>query len=372
MRELILHQAHDRLAGFGGQTCILHDIRSKFCVKICHSLHNGQVLFGQDTPRSYGELHHRHEGVNLSRANDKGLIELVILDVKESGKLTSAYHVRARVSIAEKSGHAHLRNQLLYGVPTVVFVAKALNQRLSAHLPTSAILVEGELQTYLGPGSGVVHVSGFGVVCQIRSRSIAVVVARIELETVYSILGLRLFEHLNEIVRSSRVREVITCGIAVPPIEYSRAAVRVAEQETFAFQVTELRRIGADERAYPHHDFESEGVELVYHTFGVGETLGLEGKIAVVALPVVVYHQHSCREAVIDDGMRIAKDILLVLVVHQFNPGVVLRTREEERVRQQTGRREMGRLSRQICLAQGRTRLDYLQRNRRTYLAVYG
>ena len=113
-------------------------------------------------------------------------------------------------------------------------------------------------------------------------------------------------------------------------------------------------------------------MELVYHTFGVGETLGLEGKIAVVTLPVVVYHQHSCREAVIDDGMRIAKDILLVLVVHQFNPGVVLRTREEERVRQQTGRRESGRRSRLLCLAQGRTRFDFLQRNRRTYLTVYG
>ena len=91
-------------------------------------------------------------------------------------------------------------------------------------------------------------------------------------------------------------------------------------------------------------------MEFVYHPFGIRETLRFEIKIAVIALPVVVYHQYTCRETVVDDGMRIFENILLVLIVHQFNPGIVLRHGEEKCVGQLTVSWEILRLRGHIGL----------------------
>ena len=93
-------------------------------------------------------------------------------------------------------------------------------------------------------------------------------------------------------------------------------------------------------------------MELVYHTFGVGETLGLEGKIAVVALPIVVDHKHAGREPVIHDSVGVAKNVCLILVVHQLNPGVILRTCKEECVGQETTCGKIFSLSGQIGRAE--------------------
>ena len=62
---------------------------------------------------------------------------------------------------------------------------------------------------------------------------------------------------------------------------------------------------------------------------------------AVILLPVVVDHQHSRRVALIDDCLGVLQHVNLILVIHQLDPGVVLRAREHQRVGEFPARREM-------------------------------
>ena len=75
-------------------------------------------------------------------------------------------------------------------------------------------------------------------------------------------------------------------------------------------------------------------MEFVHHCLGVGETLCFKVEIAIVALPVVVNHQDSGGKAVVDNSVGITQDVLLILVVHQFNPCVVLGHGKEQRIGQ--------------------------------------
>ena len=93
-------------------------------------------------------------------------------------------------------------------------------------------------------------------------------------------------------------------------------------------------RVRADEWADPDHHLEAEGVQLADHRLGIGEAAGVEIPLAVVFLPVVVDHQHAGRQSVVHDRVGVLEHVALVLVIHQFDPRVVLRHGEQRAVRQ--------------------------------------
>ena len=66
----------------------------------------------------------------------------------------------------------------------------------------------------------------------------------------------------------------------------------------------------------------------------------MELPLAVDFHPGVVDHQDARRKAVGQDALGVLQDIGLVLVVLEFNPGVVLRNLEEIFGRNRAGRRE--------------------------------
>ena len=201
-------------------------------------------------------------------------------------------------------------------------------------------------------------------------RGIAVVITRIELEAVDTVLGLHIAQLRDEICCGIGVGKVVASGVAVPPVEDSGTAVRRLQEIAFGCQVAVFGRVGRHEGAYPKHNAEAEGVEFVHHGFGVGETLCLEVEIAVVTLPVVVNHQYTGGEAVVDDSMGVTEDVRLVLVVHQFDPCVVLRHSKEERIGQETRSGEILRLCGKVGFTEGTARLDGSERIGRVYPAI--
>ena len=123
MRELVFHKPHDRFACFGSQPCVMHDIRAESSVQFRHTLYDSDIVFGENTPRCDRELHHRHEGMHLRGAHDKRLVELILFDIEECGKLSASYHIRTGIGITQQTCHAHLRNELLHRFPAIVFVS---------------------------------------------------------------------------------------------------------------------------------------------------------------------------------------------------------------------------------------------------------
>jgi len=81
-------------------------------------------------------------------------------------------------------------------------------------------------------------------------------------------------------------------------------------------------------------------MELFYHAPGIGEffTIKFPGTIAV--LPVVINHKYACRETVFKDILSIFEDVLFILIILKFYPGVVLWICEQERIGSLSGRRE--------------------------------
>ena len=318
-----------------------------------HLLDNLQIFSREHTPRRNRELHHRHEGVHLCGTHDERLVELVGVDTEEGCPLSTTNHVGANIGIAQQARCGHTWDEGLHCFPAIVLIAKALYERLTAHLPASTVLVEWELQTDLCPRGGMIDCGSGLVVCEDRSRSIAVVVACVELIAIDAIVGLYLLEDTNEMRYSIGVGEVVASRIAVPPVEHSSAAMRVLQQIALGRKVAVLWRVGRHEWAYPQHNLEAQCVEFVHHGFRVEETLGFEVEVAIVALPIVVNHQYTRREAFINNRMCIAEDIGLVLVVHEFDPCVVLRHGEEEGVRQSACSWEILSLRCHIGIAKG-------------------
>ena len=166
------------------------------------------------------------------------------------------------------------------------------------------------------------------------------------------------------------VSEVVASRVTVPPVEDSGAAMRVLQQITLGRKVAVLWRVWRHEWANPQHDLEAQCVEFVHHGFRVRKTLGFEIEIAVVALPVVVNHEYTRRETVINDSMCIAEDIGLVLVVHEFDPCVVLWHGEEKGVRQRASSREILSLRCHIGIAKGGASLYLGHRDRGSEFAI--
>ena len=82
-------------------------------------------------------------------------------------------------------------------------------------------------------------------------------------------------------------------------------------------------------------------MQAVYHSLGVVKLLASEIVVAIIPLPVIVNHKDACRKAVLKHMLGVVFDIRLILVIHQFNPGVILWLREEYLLRNGTGRWEI-------------------------------
>ena len=87
-----------------------------------------------------------------------------------------------------------------------------------------------------------------------------------------------------------------------------------------------------DVGANPEHHGQTEVMEFADHRLGVGESRPVEVEVAVVAEPALIDHEHSLGIAVGADRAGVSEHVFLVLVVGEFDPGVVLRMQEEVRV----------------------------------------
>ena len=66
------------------------------------------------------------------------------------------------------------------------------------------------------------------------------------------------------------------------------------------------------------------------HRLGVGKLVLLEIPLAVILLPIVIHHQYSGGEPVVPNAPGIFQYINLVLVIHQLDPGIILRATKQQ------------------------------------------
>jgi len=311
---------------------------------------DGRILGREDAPRRYGELHHRHQRVHLRRADDQLLVEP--FDPEKRGELSAADHVGARVGVSQQSCGRHVGDEQLQGPPRVVLVAQTLHDGLSAQFPAGTQLVAGERAAQFGPPLHVAVRVAFGVVVEIRFGLHVGHVPAVELETVGSVFAPVLLEFPAQVRHRFGVRQVVAGAVSVPPPDDRRVAPAGFEQVALPLQFAEFGRVGRDVGGDPEHHAESHGVQRVDHAPRIGEARGLEVEVPVVVLPVVVDHEDSLREAVFDSLAGIAHDVALVLVVHELDPGVVLRHGEEQLGGNRSRGREVGRRGGRIGVAE--------------------
>ena len=120
-----------------------------------------------------------------------------------------------------------------------------------------------------------------------------------------------------------------------------RAPVFIFQQISFCFQFTEFGTIGRNIGSHPQHHLESHPVQLVSHPFRIRKPLGFEVKVTIISLPVIIYHKHPLRKSVLHSFMGIIHNVFLILIIHQLNPGIILRKRKESRFRNLSRRWKM-------------------------------
>ena len=164
-----------------------------------------------------------------------------------------------------------------------------------------------------------------------RICRVIVEIAGIELEAVHAKLVHKAVQLGIKPLHCGFIGEVQYCRCAVPPadgvgIGSFFPGVCSSEEEALALHdiTADKVLVHAHERANPQHELETHCVEFVAHGFGVGETSGMEYPFAIVFLPGVVNHDYPRRKSVVQNSLGISKDPFLILVVHEFDPGVVL------------------------------------------------
>ena len=238
--------------------CLLENVVSHLLVQQRISLADLQILRAEDSPRSHGELHHRHHRMDLARAHDQALVEFVLVDVQEAAELTAADHVRTCIRMSEKSCSDHGRHEPYDSVPRVLLVAESLHERLAAHLPACAELVVREQQSQLCPKLSLLSIKRFAIIWHDVLCLVSLRVAGVELESVNTKFLLHLDEDRPVIFESLRVAEVIACAQTVPPVEDRRTrAVGSLHKVSLLAEPSELLAIRRNERAYPEHYLKS-------------------------------------------------------------------------------------------------------------------
>ena len=106
---------------------------------------------------------------------------------------------------------------------------------------------------------------------------------------------------------------------------------RLLHQEAFVLKQRphQLGLVRADKRADPKHHFETHAVQFFHHLFGIRKPARVKIPQAVIFLPGVINHQDAGRETIGDDSAGVFEDILLVLIIIQFDPGVILGFRQQ-------------------------------------------
>ena len=83
-------------------------------------------------------------------------------------------------------------------------------------------------------------------------------------------------------------------------------------------------------------------MELRDHALRIGEAPRIELPRSVAELPGIVDHEDARRKPVVEHGLRVGQDVLLVLEIGQLDPRVVLRRGEIQQLRFLACRREIG------------------------------
>ena len=263
----------------------------------------------------------------------------------ERRPLAAADHVRADERLADQAGADHVRHDAPQRLVGVRLVVQAHDHGHLLHAPEVADLAERVLERVRGiavveRAAGGLRVGRVAVVEQVGGE-----VRAVELEAVHAVVAREAVQRLREPGVRVRMREVEERGDAVPPEARLRVDAAVDGEEAALPRIAphvvrvdaprdaaEGRQVHAHVRAHPQHDLVAHAVEPVHHPLRVPETGRLEAPVAVAGLPGVVDHQHAGRHAVVQHGLRVGEDVLLVLVVGQLDPGVDLGRAEEERV----------------------------------------
>ena len=331
MREDVFQRTHDGFAGFGRLPREFENGWRELLADFHGAFHCVQVFQIQDPPGRDGELHHRHQRVDLRGTDNQILIQHFA--VEKGFVIPATNQVRAGKGIASYTFSEHVRYELLHLAPRMTFVVQPLRQRLAGHFPAGAVFVQREAQTELRIQFALA-IWRRGFFAQ-RIRRIKIHVASIQLETVYA-------EILHEAVQLSVepfhrrwIAKIQQRGITVPPLNHggiggggpSRLGGRLLHQKTFVLQKLfhQSGLIRADKGADPKHHLEPHAMQFVHHLLRIREPARMEVPHAVVFLPRVVNHQHTGRKAIIEDAAGVSKNIGLILVVGQLDPSVVLR-----------------------------------------------
>ena len=200
---------------------------------------------------------------------------------------------------------------------------------------------------------------------------VKVVVATIELKAVDAVTLLNVAQKADKMIAGIRVGEVVDGTLPVPPFDNGWLRSSVGQQIAFFSKVAILWTVGRNKGTDPQHHLKAHLMQTFHHAFRVWEAVRFKLEVPVMPLPVIVYHDDAGREAVFHDVFSVCQYVFLVLVVHQFNPSVVLGHGEKQAIGQLSAGWEVGVHSCEISLAQGRTRLLSGNRcERRIYMQV--
>ena len=344
MRIGVFQRTHHRLAGLAGTPRKLHEPRRELLPKrhkVADDALSVRVILHK-TPRRHRELHHRAERVHL-RAADEKLLVVRSLGAGQIGRPGAASdHVGADERIAEKPGREHIGNKAANLRPRVPLVGQTNHDVTSRHSPDATmfacriVLAVYRVRMVLRCASRTRRVDDS--VC----GRIVLEMSAVQLEAVHAVVSAQPVELCAKPPVADGIGEVEKRGVAVPPADVNRGLRLCVKDETAlprrigapVFSEVAVRlRVERDERNDPEKNLEPHLVQLVAHALRVAEPARVELPHAVRILPRVVDHEDARRQAVVEHRLRIVKDALLVLVVRKLHPRVVLRRREEKRIR---------------------------------------
>ncbi len=175
-------------------------------------------------------------------------------------------------------------------------------------------------------------------------------VTAIEFESVNTIDGDKLIQLPLEPSLARRIRQVQDRTETIPPKHNGgpRRVVSIKNPDRLAlFNMIEIKvfiegTIRRNIGTHPEHHLESIVMQCVDHGFRIVEPGFGKSPVAIVIRPSFIDHESSRRKTVIDDLFRVLQNILLILIVSQFNPRIELGTCKENGIRNFALRRKKG------------------------------
>ena len=222
------------------------------------------------------------------------------------------------------------------------------------------------MQPDFRPSPGMIDRNGIRLPGFQFRMAVETIVTRIKFEAINLINVLHLLQLRDKIIPCLRIRQIITGTITVPPVDHRCFSILPSQKVFLLLQFAKLRTISRNKRTNPQHHLETHCMQLFHHAFRRRETIRLKLEVPVILLPVIINHHYSTRKILFADLPCIIQHIRLVLIIHQFDPCIVLGLRKKQSIRQLTTGGKVLTASVQISIPQRTARLFHL------YLFVFG